>query len=521
MNSIFSLDSLLVPILIFNLGLGLFVYLTNKSDLKNNLFLGLATGTSLWIGGLLLIGLTSYEIGGRLSFSGALISAWFFLLFTFQFPKPLHSGKNNIFKKLGWFVTVAIVILSLLTPLVVKKEFSEETTFGVSGEFGVLYPIWSIYFIFLMGYGLVNLFKELITPRENKLEKKQLKYFFLGASSTILITATTNLILPLFGLYQYSKLGPLGTIFLISFTGLAILRYHLFEIKVILTEILVALMGITLMILIFFMPSVPLRFLTGSILFLFLIFGFLLIKATHEEVKRKEEAERLLKAKSEFLSIASHQLRTPLTAIAGYISMLKEGDYGRIPEEGDKAINKVYDSSQRMIKLVNDFLNVSRVETGRVVLNLSRVSLDEIILQIIAETELKVKQKGLFIKWNKPSLEPIVNVDPEKIKEAISNIVDNAIHYTDQGGITISAKIDPVKTTLMISDTGAGMDRIEIAKIFESFSRGSAGNKLYTQGSGLGLYIAKKFVELHGGRIWVESQGKGTGSAFYIELSNR
>lgn len=73
----------------------------------------------------------------------------------------------------------------------------------------------------------------------------------------------------------------------------------------------------------------------------------------------------------------------------------------------------------------------------------------------------------------------------------------------------------------MISDTGAGMDRIEIAKIFESFSRGSAGNKLYTQGSGLGLYIAKKFVELHGGRIWVESQGKGTGSAFYIELSNR
>ncbi|MFA5248924.1 MAG: HAMP domain-containing sensor histidine kinase [Candidatus Paceibacterota bacterium] len=308
---------------------------------------------------------------------------------------------------------------------------------------------------------------------------------------------------------------------MISFTGLAILRYHLFEIKVILTEILVALMGITLMILIFFMPSVPLRLLTGSILFLFLIFGFLLIKATHEEVKRKEEAERLLKAKSEFLSIASHQLRTPLTAIAGYISMLKEGDYGRIPEEGDKAINKVYDSSQRMIKLVNDFLNVSRVETGRVVLNLSRVSLDEIILQIIAETELKVKQKGLFIKWNKPSLEPIVNVDPEKIKEAISNIVDNAIHYTDQGGITISAKIDPVKTTLMISDTGAGMDRIEIAKIFESFSRGSAGNKLYTQGSGLGLYIAKKFVELHGGRIWVESQGKGTGSAFYIELSNR
>jgi len=451
---------------------------------------------------------------GIAAYWGPVIAASSILLFSYVFPKPIKPLTTR-----SQAIIIGGGILAILITLIPNFVLKGVTAEGYELTTGIgLYPLFFIIGSFLI-LALVNLIKKYFIL--DGIYKIQLKYLFIGIFLTFIIGFTTNAILAALNIYNYVWVGPAVTVIFVIFTSFAITRYHLFEIKVILTEFLVGSMGIVLTILPFFMPSAPLRFLTGAILFLFLIFGFLLIKATHEEVSRKEEAERLLKAKSEFLSIASHQLRTPLTAIAGYISMLKEGDYGRIPEEGNKAINKVYNSSQRMIKLVNDFLNVSRVETGRVVLNLSRVSLDEIILQIIAETELKVKQKGLFIKWNKPSLEPIVNVDPGKIKEVISNIVDNAIHYTNQGGITISAKIDPVKTTLMISDTGAGMDRDEIEKIFESFSRGSAGNKLYTQGSGLGLYIAKKFVELHGGRIWVESQGKDKGSAFYIELSNR
>ena len=232
------------------------------------------------------------------------------------------------------------------------------------------------------------------------------------------------------------------------------------------------------------------------------------------------ELKKLDRAKSEFVSIASHQLRTPLTAIKGYISMMIEKSYGNPPEKMEKPLKNIYDSNERLIRLVNDLLNVSKIEAGRMELKKEKTSLEEIIISVIEELQNEAKNKNIYLKYEKPphKLSPKISVDKFKIRQAILNLIDNAIRYTEKGGITIKTKIQNTKYQIQISDTGEGMTKEEISHLFKSFSRGKAGTRFWTEGAGLGLYVAKKFIEMHNGSIWAESKGKGKGSTFYIEL---
>ncbi|PIR90402.1 hypothetical protein COU04_00045, partial [bacterium (Candidatus Gribaldobacteria) CG10_big_fil_rev_8_21_14_0_10_33_41] len=243
------------------------------------------------------------------------------------------------------------------------------------------------------------------------------------------------------------------------------------------------------------------------------------------------ELKKLDEAKMEFLSIASHQLRTPLTVIKGYLSIILDGDYGKIPEKVQEKMKDVYLSSERLIKLVNDLLSATRIETGKMELKLKKAPIEPIIEQAIKELEIKVKEKNLYLRFEKPPKEsklptgqakkqlPEMLIDSEKIKEAIYNIIDNSIRYTQKGGITIKCKMQNSKCKIEVSDTGTGLTEDELSKLFESFSRGAVGSRLYSEGVGLGLYIARKFIEMHNGTIRAESEGKGKGSSFCIELA--
>ncbi len=242
-------------------------------------------------------------------------------------------------------------------------------------------------------------------------------------------------------------------------------------------------------------------------------------KRTKELQEAYEDLKKLDKAKSEFISIASHQLRTPLTAVKGYISMMQEGTYGKMPEKMEKPLDNIYVSNERLIKLVNDLLNVSRIEAGRMEMKLEKVSLEEMIVSVIEELSNVAKEKDVYLKWEKSKETlPKISLDRDKIRQVVMNVIDNAIRYTEKGGVTIKAKESDGKIQILVSDTGVGLTKSELSKMFESFSRGAAGTRLYTEGVGLGLYVARRFVEVHDGKIWAESKGKGKGSIFYIEL---
>ena len=242
-------------------------------------------------------------------------------------------------------------------------------------------------------------------------------------------------------------------------------------------------------------------------------------KATKELKEAYEELKKLDKAKSEFISIASHQLRTPLTAIKGYISMILEGSYGQLGEKNKKPMENIYASSERLIKLVNGLLNVSRIEAGRIEINMEKLSLEEIIKEIVKELKPAAEEKNLYLKFKKTEKPlPKISLDKEKIRQVIMNITDNAIKYTEKGGITVKLQAGAQKLKIVISDTGEGISQEEASNLFTSFTRGKVGTRLWTEGAGLGLYIAKKFTEMHNGKVWIESPGKGRGSTFYIEL---
>jgi len=238
-----------------------------------------------------------------------------------------------------------------------------------------------------------------------------------------------------------------------------------------------------------------------------------------------EELKKLDRAKSEFVSIASHQLRTPLTAIKGYISMMLEKIYGDPPQKMKKPLENIYASNERLIRLVNDLLNVSRIEAGRMKVEKEKVAIENIVFSVIEELKNTVKEKGIYLKTEKSQKAlPQVSIDRNKIRQVIMNLIDNAIRYTNKGGITVGIKnsesvsAQAGKIQIIIKDTGEGMTKEEINHLFESFSRGKAGTRFWTEGAGLGLYVAKKFVDMHNGKIWAESPGKEKGSTFYIEL---
>ena len=240
---------------------------------------------------------------------------------------------------------------------------------------------------------------------------------------------------------------------------------------------------------------------------------------TGELRKAYEELKVLDKAKSEFISMASHQLRTPLSAIKGYISMLIEGSYGRIPEKAREKLSSVFQSNERLIKIVNELLNISKIELGKIEVEKSPAQLEELIRSCFEEMKIEAEKKRIKIIFEKPKVPlPQIKIDQLKIRQVILNLIDNAIRYTQKGKIELKTEKVGLAIRFSVRDTGEGLTEKEQKEIFTGFVRGSAGINYFIEGAGLGLYVAKKFLELHQGRIWAESKGKGKGSTFYIEL---
>lgn len=236
--------------------------------------------------------------------------------------------------------------------------------------------------------------------------------------------------------------------------------------------------------------------------------------------KLKEANEYLAeldKLKDEFISMASHELNTPLAAIEGYLSMVLDEGMGKVDPKAKEYLSRAYASSKRLADLILDLLNVSRIEQGRLKMKFALTSLVDLAESVIKELQIKADSKKLYLKLdaNAKTL-PEIWCDPDRIREVFVNLTGNAIKFTERGGITIKvSKIDQ-RIRAEIVDTGRGVAEDDKKKLFQKFSQVKREIDEH-QGTGLGLYISKNFVELHKGRIWVESV-EGKGSTFAFEL---
>ncbi|MDP2668436.1 MAG: ATP-binding protein [bacterium] len=525
---------MLLGVVVIDASVAFWTYRDNPKSATNKLYALLSFSIICWLISAYLFGLPVFAvqsiIWARLGiFFAAPMSALFFLL-----AHTLPS-ETILLSKRAFYTTIASVIAMMtfnISPFAfVGFEVSGGST-NLKAGWGIIpFAVISTLFSFLTVYYLIKKFRYASGE-----ERKRIKFVLWGVLIMLALIIFTILIpILLYNNAFFVAFTPLYTVIFLGFTAYAIFRHHLFNIKVLASEIFTALIVTTSLLNVLNAADRASLFIGGLAMITVTAFGVLLVRSVYQEVRSKEKIEnlaqsleaantelkRLDRAKSEFISIASHQLRTPLTIIKGYLSMIREGNYGTITSEVSMTVNKMYLSNERLIKLVNDLLDLSRMESGRMKYEFLEMDLEDVIDSAVDEFQLPAKDKHIKIIWKKDSMGlPKIWGDAWKLRQVIFNLIDNALKYNREGDIEIKLEKEDDSLKLSIKDSGIGMTEETINNIFHKFSRGreSAVAKVNAVGVGLGLYIAKRIVDDHGGNIWVESAGEGKGSVFYVRL---
>jgi len=516
--------ALFILSLVANIGLGAIVWKYAPRNISRYIFSLFIVIQVLWISSSYTIAYSlNVLLWTRVVIFLASLHAFSFYLFIYT----LHENRNVLKKKQVLIPLCFLLIVAglNLTPLVIADAWRNlDDTLGFT--WGPARPIFASFASLCVIGAFFTLFRKFRNAQG--LVRLQWKFISIGIITTFSLILSFSFLSPLLfenaNMVRFSHLYTLPFVF---FAAYAILKHHFLNIRVLATELFAFLMvGISVVQLTFARSGTEFLF-SLTLLVLLIFFAFFLIRNMGKEIKYQaqehayEDLKKLDQAKSEFISIASHQLRTPLSGIKGYISMMLEGVYEKDPEKKRQVLESVYRANERLITLANDLLNISRMQAGKIQVELTEVQLEEIIEKVIEEVQAKAEEKNLVLSFAKSQNPlPKLLLDSDKLHNVISNIVDNAIRYTKQGSVTVQIKRVGDKVQISVSDTGEGISKEETQTVFHSFKRGEAGQRLWTEGTGLGLYVAKEFVEMHGGKIWVESAGEGKGSVFYVELPN-
>lgn len=241
-------------------------------------------------------------------------------------------------------------------------------------------------------------------------------------------------------------------------------------------------------------------------------------KATADLKQANQHLQHLDKLKDEFVFIATHELKNPVTAMRGYLSLFQEGSFGEIPEKMKDPINQLQASNQQLVELVNDLLQIARSEANTAVIKTKPLILTPLIDSMITSLKPLADQKQLQLNYLPfPQALPEVMADEQRLKEILNNLISNAIKYSDHGTITIKHDLQPDLVITHVTDQGVGISAADQTKLFTRFYRVEEEAAKGIPGTGLGLFIVKQLVEKMGGKIWVNSE-KGVGSTFSFSL---
>lgn len=527
MSFLFLNQIFILLINVFALSIGVFVYRNNHQKSINDVLGMMVIFILFWIDFAYIARLT----GGDNSFFSLLFLkiAWIAmpLLFACLYFLTINLlGKKNKYKNLSkivFFVGFLSAFIVFFNGLVIKSLNFVGANMMIDYGKGVNFFL--VFITFMMAATLYVFFKEYFNAPP--LLKAKLQYLLLGMTFFYSTNFSFNIIIPVFfDITRFSWMGEYSVIILLIFIAYAIIKKSLFDIKVVLTSVFVILIASLLFLdVIFSAKDLWQMTVKGVILLIFLVFGWQLVKSVIIEIKQRkkleeayEKLQQLDQAKTEFMAIVSHQLRTPLSITKGHLSMVDEGVYDERPRKRKKVIRDVFNANERLINLVNDVLSASWIQSGKIKIIKEECDIVKIIDSVVKKVKRRTKEKQIKIFFHKPKRGILIKVDVLKTENLFFNILDNAVKYTKQGRVDVFIENKKDFIEIKIKDTGEGMTKQEINKLFKTFSRGGAGKKYWVQGSGLGLYIARQFSEMQGGEVWAESEGEGKGSQFYIKI---
>ncbi len=553
--------------------IGLFVLFESKKSLAGKLLLSIAIAFSLWSFIDLSVWL-NYDKNTLLMFAWSFFGILFLLIYVLSvyFVYVFIDKKDiSFFKKiiLGLIMLPAIIFTPTTYNLenidIVNCIATEGNYFTNYYYFAGLALFFWILFVVITRYKYAS-----------GDDKKQILFLGLGIELFLFSFFAIGFLVSYLvdsgyiagGNYNLEQYGLFGMPIFMAFLAYLIVKHKAFGIKLIAAQALMTALVILIGSQLAFVKTDINRILTGITLALSLGFGYMLVKSVKKEIRQKEELEvanneitkqknqlqkistslaianrelkKLDQAKSEFISRASHDLRTPITGIKGYISLLEEGSYGKLSPDQQEAIRKTTTIIEGMSFLIEDLFSASKIESGCMKYEFAKTKIEDICQEVVDTLFIKAKDNNLYLNYKKPKTPlPELMIDRKVIREAISNLVDNAVKYCPKGGVTLTIEraeksdyTQPItrnpeekNTTISgpvvritVADTGIGVPKDEIPRLFAKLSRGKDTSRLNAGGTGLGLYICKGFIEGNGGKIWIESEGEGKGSKFIVEL---
>lgn len=461
------------------------------------------------------------------------------LIFLFAYAHFVAFTEKRVFsvrEKMSLFLLlVPTLIMAPIGMSVVGFDFTNCDRNVVEGIAAYYNYFLEVVYIILI---LIHMVRRYIAVRGNR----QMIYRLTLAGLSLVLLLVSFLLANFLGTYldnyDISQFGHIA----VPFFGVALayitVKYETFEPGIMVIDVVTTAL-VVLVFSLFFIKDQSLQvYVVGITFILSLPLAYTLSTGIRREVGSRKRIEILAedlkksntrlveldKQKSEFVSYATHQLRAPLTAMKGYTSMLLDGDLGTFPDAARDAIMRIFESSKTLANVVDDYLNVSRIELGTMKYALEPLDLKEMLNSVIAELKPSIAKSPVKFAI---SFDPenashfMVNADRDKLKQVLMNLIDNAFKYTPEGSIDVTLSRDEKtdKVTFSIKDTGIGIDPAVMSKLFSKFARANNANSTNIRGTGLGLFVAKDVVLAHKGKIWAESPGEGKGSTFYVELA--
>lgn len=509
--------------------LAFLIWRQKQNALLNNLFIFLALAFSIWC--LIDLSLWAHDNPDYIMFAWSLliyIEPLIYLCAGYLFY-TFSSGK----KAPLW---LGIVSLLALAPVVLLAPTSLNLT-------GFSYldcereafegPLWHYLYVLEVAvialvalYTIVRMFM-----KKNAVPKVQVLFLGLGIMLFLAAFSWGNIVGSFTEDWAVAQYGLFGMPIFLAAIIYLIVRFQAFRVRVLGATAMVTTLLLLLFSLLFLQTIESARPVIVVTSVLFALIGYLLIRSVRQEIEQRKQNEQLAEnlqqanerlkevdhLKSEFLSVATHQLRAPITAIRGYSANMLEGSYGPVPDYFQEPLSVMKESARLMASSIEDYLNISRIEQGSMKYEKSTFDLSALAKEVAEELLPVAANKHLTLTYEGTDGVQVV-ADIGKIKQVVSNFVDNAVKYTEEGGVTVTVEKVDHAVRVIVKDTGIGISSEEIGGLFEKFKRARGANKVNTTGTGLGLYVAKVLAEGNGGKVWAESDGAEKGSRFILEL---
>ena len=496
-----------------------------------------------------------HPLNRSFSLCAFMIGLWVFLNYLFQksnsifilrsiyalAPFIILSGVLWIFylkyKKLNRNVSIINICLIIVNLFFAFLMFTSDKMISSVVNYsnystGYLFTVFTYYIVALFLGFLIYLVVEYV--KSDQIFRRQLRLITIGMFFVVIVSTIVGFVLPAIGITKYNVLDSPSSIIFVLFGAYSIMKHELLDIRSAAVEIIAYALAVLMFIVLFILDNAG--FILKALLLLLILYGsYALIKNIQKELAGRKHIEQLNRQlekdkkdlvdldrmKDEFLQMATHELNTPITVIKGKLDMALREDYCHLDKEQKDFFTPVLVDTERLARLSRDILNVARIDQHRLAIDRSETDLDHLIASIVDGLQIKVKEKEVKLEYIKSKkLLPKMMIDQSKIGEVITNLINNAIKFTEKGTITVETMEKDENITVSVKDTGIGIDKEDQEHLFEKFyqaGRFDPDNPHEQQGSGLGLYISQNIIQLHGGKMWLES-AKGEGSTFYFSL---